>query len=468
MRRVLLLALAVAACGGTGGKGKTGKNGGKPAGPPPAPGMELAIFAIPHGGPETAYGLVTERRELQLQGGENVVRFDGVPRTIDGASVTFRSFTDPDGAVVRSQGFAWDAASADALLDGQVGSAVVVVTGSGEVRGNLLAFDGAGVTVETDRGAKVVPSAEITAVRLGARPAGFTTTPTLVWRLDARKGGKHLVEVTYQAWRIWWHADHRVLVHGRSGAAETTVDLESLVTLGNGSGKRFDGVKVELVDNEQPADKTQTRPSPPSYRLPGELSLAPDRDVRVALGPPRRGLAARREVRYDPIGGRIPLQAQNIDINYGLGPTFVRGGASEELVFDPGQALPAGRVLVYEARDDGAELVAQAMAARVDDKQPMRVEIGRAAGIVGTRRRIRYHGSPKNKRFSETFEITLRNDGKEDRRALVVDHMYRTPSYEITDASGAHRPMGERAEGFTVNVPAGRRARLVYTVEYRY
>src|SRR5262245_50063098 len=70
-----------------------------------APGLEVLVFPpdpastrAPEG-----YAIVQDRQEVELGSGVTRLTTQGVPKRLLESTVTFRSFTDPDGTRVRSQ-----------------------------------------------------------------------------------------------------------------------------------------------------------------------------------------------------------------------------------------------------------------------------------------------------------------------------------------------------------------------------
>jgi hypothetical protein len=92
-----------------------------------------ATYAAPLAG-----AMITERRELELGGGE--VRIAGIAATIDPGSVQLRDLTEP-GVSITEQRFVPGAATPTELLARHIGDPVTVVTGKGEVAGVLRAAD---------------------------------------------------------------------------------------------------------------------------------------------------------------------------------------------------------------------------------------------------------------------------------------------------------------------------------------
>src|SRR5437764_12303723 len=72
------------------------------------------------------YGVVREVRGIDLQQGENTVRFTDVASGIDPTTVAFQSLTAADAAAVLEQNYEYDVVSASKLLEKYLGKLVTI------------------------------------------------------------------------------------------------------------------------------------------------------------------------------------------------------------------------------------------------------------------------------------------------------------------------------------------------------
>ena len=88
------------------------------------------------------FGVVRERREVNVEEKVGTIRFSDVASQIDGTTVQFKSITDPDAAVLE-QNYEYDLVSADKLLEKYIDKPIEVLTKDGSrYSGTLLSFDG--------------------------------------------------------------------------------------------------------------------------------------------------------------------------------------------------------------------------------------------------------------------------------------------------------------------------------------
>ncbi len=202
---------------------------------PTAEGVSLTVY---NGG----YGVVRETRNVDIApGGE--VKYTDVASAIDATTVHFRSLTDPT-AKLREQNYQFDLVSADKLLTKYIDKPIDVVVTGKTYSGSLLSFDAAQVVIKEDSGITMIQRADnIRDIRFKVLPEGLLTRPTLVWLVDSEKGGKQLVEVTYQTGGMGWHAEYVMVLNGADNAA----DLTGWVSVQNNSGKMYKDAKMKFI-----------------------------------------------------------------------------------------------------------------------------------------------------------------------------------------------------------------------------
>ena len=203
--------------------------------PDDKPGVHLTIY-------NDNYALVKDRRELPdvFKAGVNIIQFRDVAATLDPTSVHFRSLTDP-AAQVTEQNYEFDLVSADKLLQKYIDQKITAHTRDGKsYEGTLLSFDAQRLVIAEDREKGPIYMVErgdnIKRIAFSQLPDGLLTRPTLVWEVEAKKAGKHLVEVSYIANGIRWRADYNVVLN----EGDTKADVSGWVTVENGTGTTFD------------------------------------------------------------------------------------------------------------------------------------------------------------------------------------------------------------------------------------
>ncbi len=187
---------------------------------------QISVEALTNYGMQVpGYALVRDARRMELPRGSGAVRFTDVAKRIDPTTVSFVSKTDPVGTRVIEQNFQFDLVSQEKLIARYIGETITVEQQRGDqlerVSGRLLSASG-GLILEKSNG-EVLTLNTWSNVAFPSLPGGLITKPTLVWLVDAKRGGTHDAEVAYQTQGMTWWADYNVTLHGDESAC--AIDL---------------------------------------------------------------------------------------------------------------------------------------------------------------------------------------------------------------------------------------------------
>lgn len=133
-------------------------------------------------------GLVRDVREMELQAGNQEIRFTDVASLIDPTSVHFKSLTAPDQVTILEQNYEYDLVSAEKILQKYIDQAVQLFTKEGKIfDGKLLSAGGNVILEKKEGGIQSIAVANIQNMDFPKLPAGLITRPTLVWYLSSEK-----------------------------------------------------------------------------------------------------------------------------------------------------------------------------------------------------------------------------------------------------------------------------------------
>ena len=446
-------------------------------------GVELTVY-------NQDMALVRDSRSFDLNQGLNEVRFSDVAAQIDPTSVHFRSLTDPQGTGVLEQNYEYDLVSTQKLLQKYVDQDIQLVTEDGtQYQGTLLSGAADIILEESAGGVTVVRLDKVQQFDFPDLPEGLITRPTLVWLLEASRGGSQDVEVTYMTGGINWHADYVVQLN----QTDTAVDLNGWITLDNRSGATYTDAKLKLVAGD--------------VNVVPQVKAADQGVMMEALAPTATPAVAEREFfeyhLYDvqrPVTVRdnqtkqieftsaadVPVQKFFVyDGAPGLGfygyPIYDQGYGtysnpdvniyleienSEEAGL--GIPLPAGRARVYKADVDGSlQFVGEDQIDHTPKDETVRLLLGNAFDIVGERRQTDFR-QIGNDVIEESFEIKVRNHKKEAVEVRVVEHLYRWSEWEMVQESAEHTKLDQGTVEWRLQVPVDGEATLTYTVRYNF
>lgn len=456
----------------------------------PASALEVTVY-------NSNLGLIKETRPFTLKNGVNSVQVVDVAAQIDPTSVHFKSLTAPEAVSVLEQDFRYDLISQEKILQRYLGREIELQrygldgTRKEVIKGTLLSAAGGRVMKVGD---KLVLNPQGEAI-LPELPEGLLTKPTLMWLLNARKGGEHKGEISYLTGGLSWNADYVLVVDKDDAKA----DLNAWVTVSNNSGATYKDAKLKLVAGDihrapQPqvvrggrmyaakmrmeeADGGMTEKSffeYHMYSLGRATTLADNSSKQVEMAS-AAGVPVRKLFTYDGVQGvqwNYFGDAAYWDPNYGL-----QSGKKVAVHFEfdnkktegLGIPLPKGRVRVYKKDHDGSlQLAGEDAIDHTPKDEKVRVKMGESFDLVGERKRIDYKSDLKGRRFEETFEIKLRNHKDADAAVTVVEHLYRWTNWKVAGASAKWVKRDAQTIEFPVTVKKDGETVVTYTVKYSW
>lgn len=432
-----------------------------------------------YGGTSPSGAMITERREVEIvPGGE--VRITGIASTVDPATVQLRSLTDPGGVSVSEQRFVPGASTPDEILARHVGDTVTVVTPKGEVTGVLRSIDANALVVEVGpsdaRRLQVMRrDSYVQDIRL---PAGKgSDKPSLVWRLAAKKAGKHNVEVTYRAEGLSWSADYLALLD--EGAK--TIDFSAMATLRNASGTDFKGAELTLVSGGQsqpttvynPYGAAPRQPTPTTrFTVPNPVHVGNGESVQVELMPPRMGAKARSVVAFEAVQDLSPNYQAYPATDCGMLNVTAAGQARAEVAVEVDlkdvKTLPDGRVRVFKRAKGTDRLEVLAEDQLKTSAGAARIRLASHTELTGERRTSNCQLDERARTLTEKVEVKLENKGKAAVDVIVREFMWRYPVWRIdpADESVKGTKAGNNVQEYRITVPASGKKTVTYTVQY--
>jgi len=446
------------------------------------------------------YALVRDGRKMPLVSGNGVLRFTDVAKRIDPTTVAFESLTDPAGTRVIEQNYQYDLVSGEKLLERYIGERISVeqVRGNAVERidGSLLSAEGGSLILQRDNG-EVLSLTNVGNVSFPSLPGGLITKPTLVWLVNARKGGSHDTRVSYQTQGMTWWADYNITL--RESGNGCAMDLSSWVTIVNQSGGSYPAAQLKLVAGEvnrapspQPspvlmmkarggvvadeADQGFAESSLFEYHLYtlGRRSDLPDNSTKqLELFPSAAGIACRKQLIFTAAPTPSGYWAQPVsDQDYGA---TSQGTVAAYVEFDNKEAnslgvpMPAGRMRVNQASVDGSlEFIGEDVIKHTPRNESVRIKLGNSFDVVGERRQTGFTMDSAGKIIDESFEISVRNRKKSAASVVVREYLYRWSTWKITARSHEFDKRDAQTIDFPLNIPADGEAKLTYNVRYTW
>ncbi len=413
------------------------------------------------------FALVKEQRQMTLDQGMNNMAVMDVAATIEPDSVHFKSLDDPNGVAVREQNYQYDVVNSSTILNKSIGKKVKVrqyYDGQmKEIEGTLLSTPDNGIVIQTANGIIINPSGEIQVEEL---PSGLVSRPTLMWLLQADKGGSQRTEVSYLANQITWSADYVAVVD----PLDKYVDLTGWVTLDNKSGATFENATLNLMAGD--VHRVQERPeyvleaAPTAamgkagdsqfqeksffeyhlYTMKDKTTVKDKESKQVSLLSANR-IPAKKIYIYD---GAQNAKKVNVVME-------IVNSKDNNL----GMPLPKGKVRVYKQdADTNQHFIGEDLIDHTPKDEKVRLYLGDAFDIIGERKQMTDRVISDHE-HEYSYEISIRNHKNLPVTVVVTEHIW--GDWTITQASHKYTKKDAQTVEFPVEVPKNGEVKVTYT-----
>jgi hypothetical protein len=436
------------------------------------------------------FGVVKDVREVQLKDGINYLRFEDVAAKIDPTSVSFRSLTAPNAVAVQEQNYQYDLLNTNTILAKSVGKRVkfkqFLPTGAVEFSGILLNPPASivsnvngrqstveqGLVVKTDNGVVLNPSGQI---ELAELPAGLISKPSLLWKLDCNKSGRHQSEISYQTSDINWRCDYVFVVNDDN----SSTDLTSWVTLENQSGASYKDASLKLMAGDvnrvvglveprygQSNDKSLGMIAAKRqqfqenafaeyhlYTLQGKTDVN-DKETKQLTLFSANDVPSKKRFIFESNG----QEGENLEVNTKL---EIENKESNHL----GMPMPKGKIRVYQRDKDGAlEFIGEDAINHTARDEKIRVYLGDAFDVVAERHQTGVQRI-SNHLQKESYIIKIRNHKKTAVEVTATEHAY--GDWKILSSGQPYAKKDSNTFEFTLKVPANGDVEVAYEVQLK-
>jgi len=443
------------------------------------------------------FAVVRDTVPLELKAGENSIRYSGATASLDPSTVILR---DPSGKVslsILEQNYQNDPVNQLTLLDryeGQVLSFLVHEAQKGDrtVEGKIIrsGYVPGGQPVEpmVEVDGKIVFELPGRPLFPAVKDEGVLLKPVLSWKIQSPEATSLQAELAYLTQGLEWSASYNLVLPEAGDLA----DMNGWVTMNNRSGKQFESAHIKLLAGDvhraqvsHTWDKMQALMARAQsdaevsektfddfhlYTLPRPTTLR-DQETKQVEFARATGIPTKRSYFYDPQAGAQFFGHPMLENEWGAPPSkkvesrleFTNSEASKL-----GMALPAGVLRVYRKDGDQLEFVGEDRLDHTPRNEKIQVKLGNAFDLVGERKRTDFQLDTARKTLDESFEIKVRNQGKNPVEIHVVEHFIRTASSKLTAKSHEFRPLDSHTMESVVPVPPEGETVLTYTVRYTW
>lgn len=409
--------------------------------------------------------LVKEYRRVNLTDGLNEIRVTNIAATINPASVSFRDLNDT-ATLVLEQNYQYDLVSYERLLQRYLNQEVTVETSQGPVTGILLSFSGDQVVLKQPAG--VVVLSGVRKISLPDLPDGLLVKPTLVWLVETKTGGEHIIEVTYLASNIKWLADYVAIVNKE----DTGLDrLIGWVTVQNDAGATYYNAKLKVVAGElhlvtpegvRFVSKEAVDAALLSQALFQEEKLFEYYLYRLAR-PTTVHHAEQKQILFTAAQQIRVAKEYTLDWERMGRKVLVTLAFDNTLANGLGVPLPAGTVRIYKPDSEGQlQFLGEDRVDHTPKDERIRLTVGVAFDLVAERKQLDY------KRISDrtvqyTYEIKIRNHGDNPAGVHILEHAF--GEWQILSSSHAFTKIDATTLSFTPVILPNSEATITYTIQ---
>jgi len=444
------------------------------------------------------YAMIRQERMVDLNKGVNRLNFRDVAAYIDPTTVTFESLTAPNATRVIEQRFEFDLVSTEKLMQRYIDQVITVDQLAGDkvvpIKGKLLSTLG-GLVLASDNG-ELHAITSYQNVHFPTLPGGLMTRPTLVWDVDAGRGGRENTRITYQTAGITWWADYNLVWANGADANHGTLDVGAWVSILNRSGTTYGDAKVKLIAGDvnrvvpvqaQRARLDELRVAGQEanfaeqsffefhlYTLGRNTTVADNSTMQIELFPKVRQVPAQKLLVYygqQPGYGFQPSPA--VDRNYG--PPMNKKVDVYLKLENRSQAglgvpLPAGRVRVsqLDKKDDALEFIGEDVIDHTPKDEAVLVKLGSAFDVVGERRQVDFQVDSAARHMDETIEIKIRNHKTEPVDVIAREVLFRWARNDVTEASQRYNRVDARTVEFPMTIGKDGEGTVRYKVRYSW
>jgi hypothetical protein len=420
--------------------------------------------------------LVRDVRWIEMKKGLNEISFQDVAAKIDPTSVHFKSLTAPEAVSILEQNFQYDLVNSAKILSKYVDHAITVKGKEGqEFSGKLLSSTGKDIVLQSpDGGVTIVNMATVQNLEFPRLPEGLITRPTLVWTLQADRGGRHRTEVSYLTSGINWHAEYVAVTN----ADDSRLDLSGWVSIDNKSGATYENARLKLVAGQIHRAVPPPRRPIPLYEATA-AKAAPAFEEKAFFEYRLYTLQRPATVRDNEIKQLSLFEPTETRVNkvYVYEAVKNKSAVRVNLEFKNSKAaglgmpLPKGKIRVYkEDSDKSLIFIGEDFIDHTPKDEQVRVYVGDAFDIVAERKQTAQRKLGDRSR-EESWQITLRNHKKETVRVKVIEHLRGfglAGEWEIRKSSHPFVKKDVRTIEFEVLVEPDGESVVEYTVLYRW
>jgi hypothetical protein len=418
-------------------------------------------------------GVVSETRELEFDKGIGRLAFRDVPSRIDVNSVRFEVVEAKGYVAILEQNYAFDLVSPDKMYARYIDEEIELIDKEGKLHsGKLLAYGSGAVTLAVKSGkVKILLMSHITEVSFPSLPEGLITRPTLFWLYNSDRAGLLESRVSYQTSGMNWSAEYI----GVLSEDENTLSVSGWASIDNQSGKSFQDATLKLVAGDisrapaQEKGRLAARSAPEMMTMSGAGFEEKTFFEYHLYTLPRRSTVADKEIKqislFEPASTPVDkVFVYRPERNPKQVEVALKFKNSSEAGI--GMPLPAGRVRLFKADDDGSMiLLGEDRISHTPKDEELNLKVGYAFDIAAEDRLMNQNRLSKSVEERD-YEIELRNHKQEAVTVRVEKRLHGT--WEMISSDLPYRRKDATTVLFEIPVKADETVVMKYQVRFTF
>ena len=412
-------------------------------------------------------GLVYQEKDVFLDKGLNTLRFAGVSKRVQPATVKLSLPKIAARFEINEQNYLYDLVNTKKLFDKYTGERVVFRLDSGEtISGELLSSEQDYVVLRLPNEViRILNVEKIIDYEFPKLPGGLILKPTLEWKINSQYKGNTTAQLSYLTGGMSWNAEY-ILVMNKN---EKDFEMNSWISLDNHSGATFEDARVKLIagDIHRAAKGSRERRMVAFaaakstavemreiadyylYELPGQVTLRDNEMKQVTL--------------FDEISGsgQKIYRFENRLSNEGTRSLEVLFKIANTAENNMGFAIPGGVVRVFQKdTDESLQFIGEDRIDHTSKKDTLKLTIGKAFDVKGKRQIIKKDRSVKN---SETVTVRIKITNRKSNPVSVEVVEFLTNYWNIRKASHDYQKEPGNKIVFPIIVKADSSETITYT-----
>jgi hypothetical protein len=406
--------------------------------------------------------LVEDQRVVDLTRGTYELPIKGISDLLIPSSVQIADFNNESDLVISEQRYESFHSSVDKIIRGYINEEIVVTSadGSRTTTGILLNTEPA-LLLRDDRD-QVHMIKDVSSYTF---PKFEFEEPTLTWNVVSQLQGATQIGLSYLTEGINWKTSYNATLD----ADEKRLNLESWVTVSNGTGLDYQLPQLNLVAGEINrvhrgfVAMDQTSAAESAFRG-GEVPVSDSFEYHVYSLPRPALLPNRQSVQLAFLSrDNIPVTKRyRYEANQGNGVRVYLDFMNQGNDAEP---LPAGIVSIYQDGAQGLLFLGEDLISNTPVAEIVELYAGVAFDII-TERVSLENQKLGDRFFRETIRISFRNQKDEPVTIEVREKAF--GDWEIIESNVQHEKIDSETIGFTVTLGANSTSRIDYTVEYEF